>query len=163
MLHTGKSISHSYPPVTCPGSSLDLSSFNLQPLKFIYTLFLRLKTYPACCCYLQAVTGSSLNLPLDKKKKKKNFLILFNPSQVNLMIIFWALCDLMNNCGQVDLVQTQYSVADFFGIVGWAPTTSLLLPEHYLAIAFIPLTVGRVLPTTTPTQFTKESKASSGF
>lgn len=71
MLHTGKSISHSYLPVTCPGSSLDLSSFNLQPLKFIYTLFLRLKTYPACCCYLQAVTGSSLNLPLDKKKKKE--------------------------------------------------------------------------------------------
>jgi len=69
----------------------------------------------------------------------------------------------MDCLGQVEPVQTLHSLADLFGMVGRGPTTSLLLPEHYLMVAFSPLTATGFLPPTTPSQLTRENKSSSGF
>lgn len=69
----------------------------------------------------------------------------------------------MDSFGQVEPAQTLRSLADLFGMVGRGPTTSLLLPKHYLIIAFTPLTATGFLPPTTSTQLTRENKASSGF
>lgn len=69
----------------------------------------------------------------------------------------------MDSLGQVELPQTLLSFADLSGIMGRGPTTCLLLPEHHLIIAFGPLTATGFLPSTTPTQFTRKTKASPGF
>lgn len=54
--------------------------------------------------------------------------------------------DLMDCFGQLELAQTLCSLADLFGMVGRGPTTSLLLPEYYLIMAFALLTATGFLP-----------------
>lgn len=97
VLHTGKKyillVPSCYLPrvatewhFTCLIFHLDLRSFHFQPLKFTYTLSLQLKNYSACCCYLQAVTGSPLNLPLDKTAK---YLSFFSPTHFCLQVLLF--------------------------------------------------------------------------
>lgn len=97
VLHTGKKYISLVPSChlprvatewhfTCLISHLDLCSFYLQPLKFTYTLSLPPKNYSACWCYLQAVTGSPLNFPLDKDPK---YLSFFSPTHLCLQVLLF--------------------------------------------------------------------------